>query len=109
MSACCNEVGCRRARPMMLMRSDLTGTWYVVTDYQDLGDGHYCAKAKHRLPDNTQEQLESMRTEAALFRGKCINVLHDRQDCSEAVLAGEIDAADMCVVCAAATKRALEE
>ena len=47
---------------VMLMRSDLTGTWYVVTDYTHQGEGHYRSKAKHRLPSEMQEQLERMRS-----------------------------------------------
>ncbi len=36
MARCCNEHGCRRKKPIMLMRSELTGTWYIVTDYTEL-------------------------------------------------------------------------
>lgn len=67
MGGCCNEMGCRRRKPMMLMRSDLTGAWYVVTAYTEQGDGLFRASAKHRLPDNSQDQLEDMRDGHALL------------------------------------------
>jgi hypothetical protein len=63
-SACCPESSCRRTQPMMLMRSDLTGTWYVVTRWRRLPgapETSYLAVAKHRLPDDQQAQLERLR------------------------------------------------
>jgi hypothetical protein len=61
MSGCCNEYGCRRKKPIKLMRSPLTGTWYVVTAYTDQGGGIYRASTKHALEPQMQEQLEAMR------------------------------------------------
>lgn len=63
MSGCCNEHGCERKNPILLIRSDLTDTWYVVTDYTDKGNGHFVAKTKHRLSDDQQRQLEQMRSD----------------------------------------------
>lgn len=45
----------------MLMRGGLSEAWFVVTDYQDLGGGQFVARQKHRLPDDTQRQLNLMR------------------------------------------------
>lgn len=44
---------------MILTRSGLSGTWYVVTDYIDR-DGSIVAKTKHRLSDQQQGELEEM-------------------------------------------------
>ncbi len=67
MSACCNESTCRRKKPIKLMRSGLTGTWYVVTDYTERvsptpgGEPLYVAKVKHELDPAVAIQLEAMR------------------------------------------------
>lgn len=61
MSACCNEYGCRRKKPIMLMFSELTKSWYVVTDYTERsGDGEYRAKTKHQLNADQSDQLTRM-------------------------------------------------
>ncbi len=61
MAGCCNEHGCRRKKPIMPMRSGLTGTWYVVTDYTNRGEGRYEAKTKHALSPDQAAQLDAMR------------------------------------------------
>ena len=83
MSECCNEYGCKRKKPVMLMRSDLTETWYVVTDYTKRGEGQFTAKVKHRLADNQQQQLEDMREEL----GAALKLLDEayREDCGLSV------------------------
>lgn len=60
MSGCCNEMGCRRKKPVQLTRSPLTDTWYVVTDHTEKANGLLVAKTKHRLPDDQQRQLNDM-------------------------------------------------
>jgi hypothetical protein len=45
----------------MLSRSDLTGTWWVVLRYKDLGEGRFEALEKHPLSADQQAQLEAMR------------------------------------------------
>jgi hypothetical protein len=67
MSACCNEYGCRRKKPIKLTRSPLTGTWYVVTAYTadpmlrtPDGEPVYRASTKHALEASQQEQLTAM-------------------------------------------------
>lgn len=59
---CCNG-GCRRSKgqPPMIMRSDLTGTWWVVTRYKHLGEGRFEALEKHILARESAEQLETLR------------------------------------------------
>ncbi len=65
--SCCSEPGCRRKKPIKLMRSDLTGTWYVVTDYTERtpltpeAEPMYVAKVKHELEPTAAIQLEAMR------------------------------------------------
>lgn len=60
MSGCCNELGCRRSKPIKVMQSGLTGVWYAVTDYVDLGDDRFEAKAKHKLPPDNQRELSEL-------------------------------------------------
>jgi hypothetical protein len=66
-SGCCNEYGCRRKKPLHLMRDDLTGTWYVVTAYTEHavlrtpeGKPLYRVTTRHALEPFQQEQLEAM-------------------------------------------------
>ena len=67
MSGCCDEMGCRRTKPMMLMRSALTGVWYVVTDYRERGShGLFWSKTRHRLRDDQQAQLNEMLADKAV-------------------------------------------
>jgi hypothetical protein len=68
MGGCCNEHGCRRKKPVKLVRSGLTGTWYVVTAYTDRGNGRIEALAKHALDEQTQEWLQA----AFASRGKAV-------------------------------------
>ena len=51
--ACCEEWGCARNKPIQLMQSGLTQTWYCVTDYEAVPDvdGLFESLAKHRVPD----------------------------------------------------------
>lgn len=58
---CCNGT-CRRkaSPPPMVMRSGLTGTWWVVMRYKDLGEGRFEALEKHRLADDSARQLEEL-------------------------------------------------
>lgn len=60
---CCNGT-CRRGRqqPPMVMRAGLTGTWYVVMRYKDLGEGRFEALEKHVLAADSAKQLEDMRS-----------------------------------------------
>ena len=45
-----------------LMKSELTGVWYIVTNYEDLGNGHFRAIKKFEI---SKEDLEAIRkTEA---------------------------------------------
>lgn len=55
--ACCRGT-CRRKQPPMVMRSGLTGTWWVVTRYKNLGDGRFEAIEKHLLAAESAGQLE---------------------------------------------------
>lgn len=45
----------------MVMRSELTGTWWVVTRYKHLGEGRFEAIEKHMLAAESAEQLEILR------------------------------------------------
>lgn len=74
---CCSELGCRRKKPVQLTRSPLTGTWYVVTDHTEKANGLLVAKAKHRLPDDQQRQLNAM-----------LAAFHDRPEAPVASPAG---------------------
>jgi hypothetical protein len=51
----------------MVMRSGLTGTWWVVMRYKDLGEGRLEALEKHRLADNSAQQLEEMRSRLPVY------------------------------------------
>jgi hypothetical protein len=59
-SGCCSEYGCRRKKPVKLIRSPLTGTWYVVTAYTERDNGMLVASTKHALEPSQQKQLETM-------------------------------------------------
>lgn len=60
---CCNEMGCRRKKPIKLMRSELSGTWYFVTDYTHAkhGEDTWRATTKHEVDPAQARQLEAMR------------------------------------------------
>lgn len=61
MSACCTERGCRRKQPMLIMLSELTQTWYIVTKCKLVEEsGVYFAQEKHRLPDEAQRMLNTL-------------------------------------------------
>lgn len=68
MSGCCNEPACRRTKPIRVMQSPLTGIWYAVTDYIDLGEDRFTAKVKHKLPANNQRDLNEMQAAVAKSR-----------------------------------------
>lgn len=62
MGECCNEWKCRRKQPIMLMRSDLTGTWFFVTRWKPLGpEGGFYAIEKHAVGKKQSADLERMR------------------------------------------------
>jgi hypothetical protein len=65
---CCNGT-CRRkaSPPPMVMRAGLTGTWYIVMRYKDLGEGRFEALEKHRLAENSARQLEEMRERLPVY------------------------------------------
>lgn len=63
---CCRGT-CKRKQPPMVMRSDLTGTWWVVLRYKDLGEGRFEALDKHMLADDTARQLEEMRSRLPVY------------------------------------------
>ena len=65
---CCNGT-CRRkaSPPPMVMRSELTGTWWVVMRYKDLGEGRFEALEKHMLADDSAQQLEEMRSRLPVY------------------------------------------
>jgi hypothetical protein len=56
---CCGGY-CRRKHPPRLMRGGLTGRWYIVTRYKDLGDGNYEATEKHELDAKSVQYLNAM-------------------------------------------------
>lgn len=60
MSGCCIEHNCRRSKPIRVLRSALSGSWYAVTDYIDRGNGLIEAKTKHRLANEDQETLNRL-------------------------------------------------
>lgn len=45
--------------PCRLFRSPLTGLWYLVTDWTDLGNGMIEANKKYLLPDPLQRILNA--------------------------------------------------
>lgn len=51
MSACCNSSNCRRTREILINRGPLSGRWYAVTRYKDLGDGNIEAQEKHDITE----------------------------------------------------------
>jgi len=44
----------------MVMRSGLTGTWWVVLSYKDLGEGRFEALTKHMVAPESAKQLEEL-------------------------------------------------
>jgi hypothetical protein len=57
---CCREHRCRRSQPIRVFRSELTGTWYAVTEWADRGGGSIEAMQKHRVHPHDAEQLETL-------------------------------------------------
>jgi len=47
-----------RGGPPRVFRSVLTGVWYVVTAYHDLGDGRFIAAKKRQIHDDDARLLE---------------------------------------------------
>lgn len=55
---CCGEHGCRRGQPIRVLRSGLTGSWYVVTRWSEKEDGTIVAEQKHAVHPADADQLE---------------------------------------------------
>lgn len=51
----------RDGKPCKVMRSELTGTWYAVTRWQEQRQGQYLALSRHPVEAESAAQLESMR------------------------------------------------
>jgi hypothetical protein len=50
-----------RSGPPRVMRSPLTGTWYVITPpYRDMGEGRIIAGRKREVHPDDQAHLEEM-------------------------------------------------
>lgn len=58
MSGCCDEPGCRRSQPIKILRSGLSGRWYVVTRWKDKGNGVIVAFEKHLAAPDLSELLD---------------------------------------------------
>lgn len=56
---CCREYKCKRAKPILVRRTGLTGRWVVITDYSDRGDGIIIANTKHDVNDDLMGYLGS--------------------------------------------------
>jgi hypothetical protein len=48
-----------RGGPPRVLRSPMTGTWYVVTSYRDLGEGRFAASEKREVHKDDAAGLES--------------------------------------------------
>lgn len=57
---CCAEHDCRRGQPIRVLRSELTGTWYVVTRYTERADGSIVAEQKHSLHPEDAARLNAL-------------------------------------------------
>jgi hypothetical protein len=57
---CCNDYKCRRVKPMLVRRSEMTGTWYVITDYKRLGNGIISSITRHEITDDFSAYLEHL-------------------------------------------------
>lgn len=57
---CCLEHRCRRSQPIRVFRSELTGTWYAVTQWADRGEGRIESVQKHRVHTGDAQQLEML-------------------------------------------------
>lgn len=44
----------------MIMYSDMTDRWYIVTRYKDLGEGKFRAQTKYDVTDQMQEIITSI-------------------------------------------------
>jgi hypothetical protein len=49
-----------RGGPPRVLRSVLTGRWYVVTSYRDLGDGRFIASKKREVHPDDEKWLEGL-------------------------------------------------
>lgn len=49
-----------RGGPPRIIRSALSGTWYVVTSYRDLGGGTFIASAKREIHPDDARDLEAL-------------------------------------------------
>ncbi len=56
---CCGEHTCQRSQPIRVLRSGLTGTWYVVTQYAVRGNGAVEAAQKHQMHPDDAAALEA--------------------------------------------------
>jgi hypothetical protein len=49
-----------RGGPPLIMRSGLTGAWYVVSAYTDHGNGAITAGVKREVSETSARQLETL-------------------------------------------------
>ena len=54
-SKCCDEAGCKRARPIIFTR--LEGRWLAITRWKDLGDGEIQVLERHDVTPQIDEIL----------------------------------------------------
>lgn len=66
--ACCDEWRCRRSQPMRVARSELTGTWYVVTEYAERAGGAFESRQKHSPYPADASWLEDLYQDAQRMR-----------------------------------------
>lgn len=52
---CCREQGCRRRKPFLIRQGGLSGRWFLVTDYKDLGNGTVESKTRHDITESLRE------------------------------------------------------
>jgi len=57
---CCDEHRCQRHQPIRVVRSELTGTWYAVTQYAERVGGAIESLQKHRIAEADQVTLERL-------------------------------------------------
>lgn len=54
-SKCCDEAGCKRARPIIFTR--LEGRWLAITRWKDLGSGEIQVLERHDVTSQLDEIL----------------------------------------------------
>ncbi len=45
----------------LILRSDLTNRWYIVTDYKEMGNGKFQAKKKYDVTEQIKPILDELR------------------------------------------------